>query len=49
MRPGGQFSCSYLVRSGGGERAFFKAMGYTEALLSPDPVKAIEAMTTALK
>ena len=44
---GGRFSSSYLVRSVRGEQAFLKAMDYKEALLSPDPAKTLEAMTTA--
>ena len=44
---GGCFSCSYLVRSKDGVKAFLKAMDFVEALKSDDPALTLEAMTTA--
>ena len=44
---GGHFSASYIVHSSNGRRAFLKAMDYTGALKSPDPAKALQAMTSA--
>lgn len=44
---GGRFSTSYIVRSSAGEKAFLKAMDYTEALDSEDPAMVLEAMTRA--
>lgn len=44
---GGCFSVSYVVESEDGSRAFLKALDYTTALESPDPVKVLNAMTQA--
>ena len=44
---GGNFSRSYIVRSGDGERAFLKALDYKKALKSAEPAKALQAMTAA--
>jgi serine/threonine protein kinase len=44
---GGHFSHAYHVRSGDGTEAFLKALDYTAALKSPDPARALEALTTA--
>ena len=44
---GGNFSASYIVHSGDGRTAFLKAMDYTDALRSPDPARALQAMTSA--
>ena len=43
---GGTFSASYLV-SRDDQRAFLKAMDFTAALGSPDPARALAAMTAA--
>ena len=42
---GGNFSTSYVVVSGNGNKAFLKAMDYREALESSDPAKALQIMT----
>ena len=42
---GGNFSASYVVRSDNGKKAFLKAMDYREALMSPDPAKALQRLT----
>jgi hypothetical protein len=44
---GGRFSESYVVESERGNRAFLKAVDYVEALDSPEPARALEAMTQA--
>ena len=44
---GGNFSTSYIVVSGKGDKAFLKAMDYKKALESPDPAKALQTMTAA--
>ena len=44
---GGNFSSAYIVHSRNGEKAFLKAMDFRGALESPDPAKALEAMTSA--
>ena len=44
---GGNFSTSYIVVSGNGDKAFLKAMDYRQALESSDPAKALQAMTAA--
>ena len=44
---GGHFSASYIVHSDDGRKAFLKAMDYTDALKSPDPAKALQAMTSS--
>ena len=44
---GGHFSCSYIVRSKDGEKAFLKAMDYTMALQSSNPAIKLQAMTEA--
>ncbi len=44
---GGHFSQCYLVESNDGTTAFLKALDYSEALESPDPARALQAMTDA--
>ena len=44
---GGFFSCSYLVQSDRGPRAFLKALDFTKALQAPDPALAFQGMTEA--
>ena len=44
---GGVFSTPYLVRDNCGNQAFLKAMDYQAALLSPDPAKVLEDLTSA--
>ena len=44
---GGFFSASYIVRSNKSREAFLKAMDYRRALSSPEPAKALQAMTSA--
>ena len=44
---GGFFSASYIVRSDKKREAFLKAMDYRRALSSPEPAKALQAMTSA--
>ncbi len=45
---GGNFSVGYIVESTkSGEKAFLKALDYSRALKSPDPPRALEAMTSA--
>ena len=47
LTSGGHFSTSYLVKSSGGNLAFLKAMDYQQALTSPDPSTALQAITAA--
>jgi serine/threonine protein kinase len=42
---GGRFSTAYLVKNNTGDEAFLKALDYTEALNSPDPARALQALT----
>lgn len=44
---GGNFSASYSVRSGQGDRVFLKSMDYHRALTSDKPARELEAMTVA--
>ena len=44
---GGRFSKGYIVKSANGEKAFLKAMDFSEALESDDPAQALESMTAA--
>ncbi len=44
---GGTFSCSYIVRSGDGRKAFLKAMDYVMALRTQDPAKELQILTQA--
>jgi len=44
---GGNFSYGYEVESENGKHAFLKALDYSRALQSPDPAKALNAMTSA--
>jgi len=44
---GGHFSQCYIVESSEGKRAFLKALDFSEALFSPDPARALQAMTEA--
>ena len=44
---GGHFSSSYIVESDSGRTAFLKAMDYRQALESPNPARALQAMTAA--
>src|SRR5947209_8154918 len=44
---GGHFSQSYIVESSAGETAFLKALDYSRAFSSPDPARALQAMTEA--
>jgi serine/threonine protein kinase len=42
---GGTFSEGYLVRGPNNEQAFLKALDYSGALKSPDPARALQALT----
>jgi eukaryotic-like serine/threonine-protein kinase len=44
---GGNFSTGYIVQSTGGDRAFLKAIDFSRALRSPDPARALQALTAA--
>ncbi|NUP55822.1 MAG: protein kinase [Gemmatimonadaceae bacterium] len=44
---GGHFSESYIVQNPAGERAFLKALDFSEALTSPDPARALQPLTAA--
>ena len=44
---GGRFSKGYIVKSKNDEKAFLKAMDFSEALESDDPAQALESMTAA--
>ena len=44
---GGHFSTSYVVESPTHGRAFLKAIDYQTALKSPEPARALQAMTAA--
>ena len=44
---GGHFSCSYIVRSKDGKKAFLKAMDYKGALKTSNPAMELQAMTEA--
>lgn len=44
---GSVFSEGYVVASVGGQRAFLKALDFSEAFRTDDPVRTLEAMTTA--
>ena len=44
---GGNFSYSYVVSHEGGRKAFLKALDYSQALRSPDPPLALQALTAA--
>ena len=47
ITTGGHFSTSYIVQSDNGGKAFLKALDYRKALKSPDPARAVQAMTAA--
>ncbi len=44
---GGNFSCSYVVQSQDGKKAFLKALDFSRAMNAPDPARELESMTTA--
>jgi len=44
---GGNFSVGYIVENSSGQRAFLKALDYSRALGSPDPARALQALTEA--
>lgn len=44
---GGYFSQGYTAESVTGEKAFLKALDFSEALTSPDPARALQALTEA--
>lgn len=44
---GGCFSHGYVVESREGRRGFLKALDFSSALLSPDPARALAAMTAS--
>jgi len=44
---GGNFSVGYIVENASGQRAFLKALDYSRALQSPDPARALQALTEA--
>lgn len=44
---GGNFSVGYIVENARGQRAFLKALDYSRALRSPDPARALQALTEA--
>jgi serine/threonine protein kinase len=44
---GGNFSTGYIVQSTGGNKAFLKAIDFSRALRSPDPARALQALTAA--
>jgi hypothetical protein len=44
---GGHFSEGYYAVNGNGDRAYVKALDFSEALKAPDPVRMMQAMTTA--
>src|SRR3954469_21349106 len=44
---GGHFSHGYIIESPQGNRAFLKALDYSDAPSSPDPALALQAMTSA--
>src|SRR6185437_6181885 len=44
---GGVFSVSYIVESAHSGRAFLKALDFSKAFSSPDPARALQAMTEA--
>lgn len=44
---GGHFSIGYVVASAEGSRAFLKALDFSGAFQTPDPARALEAMTSA--
>jgi serine/threonine protein kinase len=44
---GGRFSVGYLVSSPSGQRAFLKALDFSDALSSEDPAAELEALTSA--
>jgi Protein kinase domain len=44
---GGRFSVCYLAESETGQKAFLKALDFSEALDAPDPARALQAMTEA--
>jgi serine/threonine protein kinase len=46
-QTGGHFSQGYIVKGNDGRKAYLKALDYSEALRTPDPARALEALTAA--
>lgn len=44
---GSCFSCGYIVESVSGAKGYLKALDYSRALTSPNPARALQAMTEA--
>jgi serine/threonine protein kinase len=44
---GGCFSTGYIIQGTDGRKAFLKALDYSRALRSPDPARALQALTEA--